>query len=338
MEVKAYHGSLSIHWQTYSTDSKGNRVTHHHSETLHASVHKPYPQYYDNTWLYYGTDVLPNLHFSRSPKFSDDKSEKQLEREIRKGEKKLRKLEEKELRNGGDFTQLENTEFEVLFHATNRSDELDFREMYSMSAQKNTLDLLLSDATYGDDFYYAKQGTLHQLKSAHRQCRDLYPTAKNFQSHDVTLAEQAFTQFNERFYKDVFFDFAPILAAPIFQSANNSVAIHEGEKTHYNYEAYANALGNYLQPDGCDTECIFKIQNVNKQGNDTLLHVIAYGYYGVPRVDYVSKHGGDGHWHDVPVHWVEYIPINSEHTVKISTQRDNDNATFITDGVYATIL
>ena len=32
----------------------------------------------------------------------------------------IRKLEEKELRNGGDFTQLENTEFEVLFHATNR--------------------------------------------------------------------------------------------------------------------------------------------------------------------------------------------------------------------------
>lgn len=339
MEVKAYHGSLTIHWETYSTDSQGNRVTHHHSETLHASVHKPYPQYYDNTWLYYGTDILPNLHFSRAPKFSDDKSEKELEREIRKGERKLRRLEKKELRNGGDFTQLENTEFEVLFHATNRSDELDFREMYTMSAQKNTLDLLLSDDTYGDDFYYVKQGTLHQLKSAHRQCRNLYPTANSFQSHDVTLAEKSFIQLNERFYKDVFFDFAPILAVPIFQSVENSVAIREGEKTHYNYEAYVNALRDYLQPDGCDTECIFKIQTVNKQGNQTLLGVIAYGYYGVPRVDYVSKHGGDGHWHNVPVHWVEYIPINSAHTVRLTTEQETQpNATRLFDGTYATIL
>lgn len=338
MEQKTYHGSLTIHWTTTSRDSRGNTITRHHSETLHASVDKPYPNYYDNTWLYYGADALPELCFSRSPKFSDDKSERQLERAIRKGERKLRKLEQKELREGGDFTQVENTEFEVLFDATNRSDELDFREMYTIQAQKNTLDLLLSDETYGDDFYYVKQGKLHQLKSAHRQYRSLYPTAKSFQSHDVVLAEQAFTQLNERFYKDVFFDFAPILAVPILQSVENSTAIFEGEKTHYNYEAYANALSKQLRPARCDTECIFKIYGINKDGDSLLLSVAAYGYYGIPRVDYVCKRGGDGDWHDVPIKWIEYIPISCENTVKISEQRDNADASSVADGVYATIL
>ncbi len=341
LEEKSYHGSLTIHWETRSRDSKGNVVTHHHSETLHASIDRPYPNYYDNTWLYYCNDALPGLCFSRAPKFSDDKSERQLERAIRRGERKLQKLEQKELHNGGDFTQLENTEFEVLFDATNRSDELDFREMYTVQAQKNTLELLLSDATYGDDFYYVKQGKLHQLKSAHRQGCKLYPPTRSFQSHDVVLAEKAFLQANERFYKDVFFDFAPILAIPILQSVEESTPINAGEKTHFNYEQYVNALAQALSPSRCDTQCILKIDSVNKQGDATLLSVTAYGYYGEPRVTYVSKYGGDGHWHDVAVDWVEYIPISSQSTVKITTVKGSEEdrgQICVADGVYATVL
>lgn len=329
MEEKTYHGSLTIHWTTESRDSKGNVITRHHSETLHAYLDKPYPNYYDATWLYYGTGTLPNLHFFRSPKFSDDKNKRELSRTLRKGERKLRRLEEKELRNGGDFIQVENTEFEILFGAENRSDELDFREMYTMQAQKNTVDLLLSDATYGDDFYYAKQGTLHKLQSAHRQGQPLYPSGSSFHSHDVVLAEQAFTQLNARFYKDVFFDFAPILAAPIFQSVEESRSITVGDKTQYNYEQYANAVSEQLRPEHCDTDCIFKVNNVEQEGDATLLHVTAYGYYGEPRVTYVSKHGGDGHWHDVPVDWVEYIPENKTSMVKIITTADGVDATVL---------
>ena len=338
MEQRTYHGSLTIHWTTTSRDAKGNTVTHHHSQTLHASVDKPYPKYYDTTWLYYGNDALPTLNFSRAPKFSDDKSERELERTLRKGEKKLRKLEQQELRNGGDFTQLENTEFEVLFGATNRSDELDFREMYTMQTQKNTVDLLLSDATYGDDFYYVKTGKLHQLKSAHRQGAPLYPRASSFRSHDVTMAEQAFTELNEGFYKDIFFDFAPILAIPILQSVNESKAISAGAKTCYNYEEYLNKMSRALRPKRCDTKCILKVNTIEQQGDTAFLGVVASGYYGVPRVDYISKIGGDGHMHNVPVEWTEYIPESRESAVKLTANGENADEICIANGVFATVL
>ena len=338
MELQTYHGSLIIHWTTQSRDSKGNLVTHHHSQTLHASVDKPCPRYYDNTWLYYGSNALPDLHFSRAPKFSDDKSERELEHTIRKGEKKLRRLEQKELRNGGDFSQLENTEFEVLFDATDRSDELEFREMYTMQAQKNTLDLLLSDATYGDDFHYVKHGKLHQLKSVHRQGNALYEPASSFRSHDVVMAEKTFTQLNERFYKDVFFDFAPILAIPALQSAQESASIPSGEKTQFNYEEYVNDLAPLLRPDHCDTSCIFKIINVQQKNNAALLDVIAYGYQGAPRVDFIPKLGGDGRWHNVPVDWVEYIPISKESGVKITAENTDGKKTCVAPNVYASVL
>ena len=35
----------------------------------------------------------------------------------------------------------------------------------------------------------------------------------------------------------------------------------------------------------------------------------AHSYDAIPRVTYVSVHGGDGHFHDVPVNWDEYIPL-----------------------------
>ena len=39
------------------------------------------------------------------------------------------------------------------------------------------------------------------------------------------------------------------------------------------------------------------------------MSVTAHGFRGVDRVDYKSVYGGDGHWHDVPVEWVEYLPV-----------------------------
>ena len=337
IEQKTYTGSLTIHWTTQERDSKGNLVTRHHSDTLHASVDKPYPAYYEHTWLYYGNELLPELSFSRTPKYSDDKTERQLENTIRRGERKLRRLEAKELKNGGDFTQIENTEFEVLFGATDRSDELAFRQMYTVQAQRNTLDLLLSDATYGDDFYYAKQGQIHSIKSGHSQGRALYPKARCYHSHDVVLAEQAFTQANEVFYKDVFFDFAPILAIPMFESVQDSRRIQTGERSRYNYEAFANLMSSALKPSRCETQCIFKIVGVEKQDTATLLHVLSHGYYGENRVDYIPKYGRDGHLHNVEVPWVEYIPQTRESVLELTTAQSN-GAKRVGNGVYARVI
>ena len=48
------------------------------------------------------------------------------------------------------------------------------------------------------------------------------------------------------------------------------------------------------------------------------LLVPAHGFRGVNRVDYVSVHGGDGHRHDVPVEWIEYVPIQRTSEMYVS--------------------
>ena len=44
----------------------------------------------------------------------------------------------------------------------------------------------------------------------------------------------------------------------------------------------------------------------------------AHGYEGVTRIDYESVFGGDGHWHDVPVEWIEYLPVERTSDIYLS--------------------
>ena len=54
---------------------------------------------------------------------------------------------------------------------------------------------------------------------------------------------------------------------------------------------------------------ILKTSSSVKADGDTVVSVTAHGFRGVEHTEHISKYGGDGHWHDVPVHWTEYIPV-----------------------------
>lgn len=67
MGTKTYYGSKTIYWTETVTDGNGNRRTVQRSETLHASVTAPYPEYFERTRLIYGNTAAPDLVFYRKP-------------------------------------------------------------------------------------------------------------------------------------------------------------------------------------------------------------------------------------------------------------------------------
>ncbi len=341
MGTKSYYGSLQISWSEQTTDKDGNTVTVTKSETLTATVVKPYPEYYVSTRLYYGHEAIPALRFSRTYQHVEDKTEKAIERKVEKGERKLLRMQEKSLKKGGDFAQVENTEFEVLFNATDRNDELDFREMFTVQAQANILKLLLYKDGYGDDFNFVKHDKLNIVESEHSHMRSLYPTAVAYRSHDITLIENAFKAENEEFFKAVYFDFAPILAIPAYQCPNpNAKSVPLGERTQFNYETIANKLYRDLSPADACTSIILKASSAERSANEETFQVLAKAYKGIPRTDIVSVHGGDGYNHDVSVDWTEYIPVERTSTVRIvetETKDLPDGATPVFGG-YAYVL
>ena len=322
MGTKTYSGSLTITWTTTERDSQGRLVTRHHSQVLTATIVRPAPYYHVDTALYFGNEAVPNVNFSRTYAHMEDKSEAAIAKAVRKGEKKIKKLEEQALKEGDDFQGVANSEFDVLFGATDRTDDLEFLQMFTPRAQESMLELLLYKEGYGDDFSFVKNGNICVIRSEHAQGNPLFPIAANYRSYDVSAAENNFLQQNENFFRSVYFDFAPLLLIPVYQQPLiRSEPITQGNLTAYNFEAMAWRLSSQFQPQGARTETIFKISSLQHTSDGDTVEVCAHSYHTVDRVHFEPMFGRDGRLHSVPVHWTEYIPVSATSTLRVAKEK-----------------
>lgn len=316
MGAHTYHGSLTIRWTETYRDSEGRTRTRTRTQTLHASLTKPEPQYRIETSLCYGSQAAPDLTFSRSPQHSEDLSEKALERKIRRGEKKLHKRAEDMLEKGKSFSAMANSEFEVLFGAHDRDQEVQFRLMYTPLAQQNTVDLLTEEGGYGDDFYFRKQKRMNIITSEHGRSWRMDTGTDNYRSFDIEQIKSNFINFNNEYFKSVFFDLAPLIAIPAY--AESPAAAYAEKQVSdrcfgdYEHEVMANRVGGALVPDGCATKVIYKTEHLSSENGADRVGVLAWGYTAIPRLDFVPVLGGDGEFHGVPVHWIEYDYVQKE--------------------------
>ncbi len=328
MGKETYHGHLTISWTESYRDSKGNRRTRVRTQTLHASVEKPKPFYSEDTVLKYVSQGAPELSFTREGMYHDDKSDKQIERAVKKGERELKRKQEQAQKEGRDFVEMANTEFEVLFGALNRDHEVQFRMMFTPLAQNNMVDLMRSETGYGDDFDFYKQKRVNIIHSDHAQSFKMQLTPENYYSYDLKEIENKFISENEEYFKSVFFDFAPLFAVPMYlDEPVKSLEPLKEYKCNYTsdeYESLANRMPpSLLSPEGCATRSIIK-SGAAKKGNGTsdTVEITAYSYLAYDRIEYVSRMGGDGRMHLVPVPWVEYVP--TEKTSYIEIEPDTD--------------
>jgi len=315
MGTQTYHGTKVISWTEYYTDSKGHRRSRRRTQTLHASVTKPKPFYTIHTHLGFGSQAAPDLSFSRTESDSDELSESALERKIKKGEKKLQRRAQEAIQKGGSFQEMTNSEFDVLFGATNRDHEVQFRLMYTPLAQTNTVDLLRSKDGYGDDFNFIKQNRYNVIKSIHAQAWNMDLSPEKYRSHSVDISREKFRAFNEEYFKSVFFDFAPLMAVPAYHAGPVASMAkpkeYDGFYPPYEHEALANAIGaRVFAHEAAQTDSILKTIVTDKNGGVDRVSVTSYAYRIEQRVDYVTVFGGDGRAHSVPVRWDLYIPVS----------------------------
>lgn len=313
---KRYSGSLTIHWVTYTRDSNGNTRTVNHSQTLVAHVEKPAPAYDYETCMYYGNEAAPDLTFSRYPKHSHALDDKEREKMIKSGGKELAKKSREAIKSGtGGFTEIANTEFEVLFGATNRNNEVQFRLMFTPLAQNNMVDLVTSREGYGDDFAFYKMGKLNCIRSDHAQSWQTDANPARYMSYDLAAARAAFLAYNTEYFKSFYFDLAPVLSVPLYRMQKPREFIYRdvygSNYTEYEAEATANRFDrSVFAPPEAKTESILKASFIQKDGAADKMAVTAYSFDAVERIDYVPVLGGDGYTHNVPVPWIEYIPVS----------------------------
>ncbi len=326
---ETYEGTKMISWVEWEQGPDGKQHSVHRSEVLHAYVTKPIPVYTEQKVLLYGNDAAPNLSFSRNPSgFSGDDTG------LFDGLKKKWRLSRlksfsRNLKDDSDFTLMSNHEFETWFHAKDRDNEVEFRLLFTPIAQTQMLQLMKDTKVgYGDDFSFIKQRKVNALFSAHLNKATIETDPARFRNWNYDDAFSVFIQFNEQYFKDAYFALAPILAIPLYQQMRThediaSGLVSLGEPSFWEHEAIANYYGEkQFQHPRCITRSILKTQEAERDGGEVSIAVTAYGYRGEERVEYKRVLGGDGNWHQVPVHWTEYLPVSRTSTFALSEQQN----------------
>lgn len=312
---KTYSGSLTIHWTEQVRDSNGRWTTVSRSQTLRASVNKPFPDYDTESILIYGNHAAPDLSFTRKPSalsgLDDGVINKWRKNQaIKKLEAKARKLAP-----GSGFTPMANREFDALFAAGDRDHEVQFRMLFTPLAQQEMVKILKDKAIgFGDNFVFTKLQKINAVEPRHLTGMDISAAPEGFRFYDLAAARAHFNAYHNGLFKAFYFSFAPILAIPLYQQHRPAEDIYAGviqSSCFWEHEAIANYMGEgrFSHPDSVTRNVLKTVSRGGEEGAQKV-QVTAHGFRGVNRVDHIPVRGDDGYTHQVPVHWVEYIAVD----------------------------
>lgn len=331
MGSHTYTGSIVIHWTENQRNSQGNWVTVHRSQTLTASSVHDYPEYRVQTMLLFGHESAPDLSFSRTPSKLSGREDGAMtdwrkEHAVKKVEKQARKGVK---RGDSQLTLMANREFEALFNATDRDHEVQFRLLFTALAQQEMVKLLNDRGVgYGDDFYFSKYGKLNVVEPSHLQEMRFDGDPRIFQSLELAQARKIFNDFHNEYFKALYFAFAPIWTIPLYRDKrslpSDSINTRNQSSSNWEHEVMTNYIGEetFKHPGSVTQNILRTIATNNPDGTlDVTVH--AYGYTSTPRVDIYPVLGLDGNVHNVPVHWTEFIPVERQSTVLMSSVQDN---------------
>lgn len=316
---ETYTGTKYITWTTRERTANGRTRTVFHSQTLVASVTKPCPRFVEEKRFIFAHPATPNLSFSREPSSFAGKSGffANLRRRL-----KLRKLKrfEANLTDESNYTMVANEDFEVLFNASNRNHEVEFRMLFTPSAQQQMV-ALLNDTTvgYGDDFLYVKEKMITLLYSAHLEKLSFSTEPYVLKMYDFNEVLKHFRSRFTDFFRSVYFSFAPLYTIPLYQEP----APKHSEPmipliSNWEMESIANWQGEsrYAHPES-STENLLCVTEMKQVGTHASAKITAIGFRGVPRVDVEYVYGRDGKLHSVSVPWIEYFDVRKESTLNV---------------------
>ena len=335
--TKTYHGSITISWEervTY-TDSNGKNQSRWETryQTLTASVEKPEPQYKKVKFMLFGNEAAPELTFSREPNSLSSLGKGFFDRMRMKSAIKALEKKSRDLDSG--FMITDNREFDACFNAVDRNNEQQFRLLFTVLAQQEMLTLLRDQKEgFGDDFTFIKRNMINCLYSDHLDRSDFSGDPAKFYHYEFAEIRRIFHDYSCAFFRNLYFTMAPLFCIPLYQQHRNFPDIYQGiidhgEPAEFEYESLVNSMEEKIfRPEQAITQCVLKPTVTVRDGSAAQLSVTAYAFRGENRTDYVSVYGGDRKWHQVPVHWIEYLPVSRQRNLSVCEAGTSDREEF----------
>lgn len=308
---KTYRGELLITWTEYDTDSEGHRVLVTRSQVLVAYLTKPFPMYRkDHCGLYY-SQAAPKLRFTRYSAGLSNMSEKQIAGFVKKQSKKFEKQEKKALKMGKSWTQMADVEFEALFNAQSRDNDVEFRMMFTPYCIKNYMEMFKSKEGLSDSFTLIKDGCINLCDLDATLNKTARPQSYEVKTYSFDITKKLFISRCESFFRELYFTLAPFFMIPLYSHSLDANIKSDNGKTIYDafdVESIASSFDdNVFRPQGTVTDIIRKSNCIGTYDFGCLYNITATSFYVVHRLEFVAEFGGDGRMHNVPVHWDEYI-------------------------------
>ena len=322
--MKSYTGYKTITWTSMQRDANGRMRSVRHTQTLSATISKPYPEYDRQKVLIYGNDAAPNLTFLRTPSELSNAGDG-LFVKFKKW-MRLRSLKSfsRNLNDNSNYTLMSNHEFETLFETRNRNNEVEYRLLFTPLAQRQILKLIKDVKTgFGDDFTFDKQRKINLIYAKHLDKSPIDTNPSRFHNWNYDEAKINFMHFNLEYFKNIYFAFAPLLSIPLYQQTQTRENIY-GEKkaeaaSFWEHESIANCYGgDYFKSQRCDTQNILKTKLLSRKDGVSEVEVTAHGYEGIQRTEYQTVLGGDLRTHQVPIDWIEYVPVKNKKRIYVS--------------------
>ncbi len=311
--TKTYYGHRTIYWTEMVRDSDGRYHSEQRSQTLTASVTRPYPEYRRDIRLIYGNTAAPDLEFTR---IHSGLAAALDSGRFRRARRRLRRMSRN--LSGADYAMLSNEDFEVAFNTSDRNNNQQHALLFTPLAQQNLMNLMAdTEAGYGDDFDFYKMRKINTIVSGHLCSDDIDFDPARYRNFDLEKARKEFLKISAESFRSIYFALAPLLSIPMYQQIRPREAIYgydsRPRSAFWEHESLANYWGDtyFCHPD-CATQCILKTRETLSGDGRPSLEVTAYGYSATQRLTSVSVLGGDGCYHDVPVYWDEYNEANGK--------------------------
>ncbi len=307
-----YSGSRVIEIECYEKGKHGVRVLKTESETLTGYVTAPMPYYNSDISFAMACSEVSDLCFSRKAMPGKINIQKSRRRIIKRRLAELYRLYRKNLRSTdieNIITPMANEEFEGLFAAFDRNNDMGFRTMFTSDAQKNIVELI-DDPRFGDYFDFTKTVGITYIKTSDKSwemdsCISRFLDMLDYDEIVSQLKDNVLSYF-DNFYKFL----APIFCIPIYKthtSPYNSHIASEGRTSEYIAEVLANKIGSEKIL-GIKTNAIITTSEKARKGYIDSYYLDVFFYEELPRVTTTSVTASDGKQYDVDVKWVEYIP------------------------------
>lgn len=308
MVPHTYTGSLAISY--YTGFGEHRRLV---SETLHATLVKPKPEYKYIAVNSLYANAVPELEFEKAPVL--DYNPAKHDKYIKQAEKTLAQIEKK----NADFTPMSNTEFEALFPATKRSSEQKYRAFFGQVAQQNLVNFAKT-LTSGRNYTYSKSHNTNEVALRElSESFDLNPL--DFVGYDLTSFLSKYQKYAKELSASLYDSFIPYLSNPVLLEGNIS------KQPEYTRNAsileHLALLTKFKNSELLPSEAgidEYILEPLPEYGNVCRVH----SFKAVPRVDYVVVNAGDGP-HQVPVNWTEYIPVFRELRYEVLQNQDDSN-------------